>query len=437
MGLISFIQGVYRKLFPIKDIQTALGVKTALSSEMVERIDLWNRAYMGKALHVDGDRVISLRLESSGVRELANVTLNEMTTNVSNQTLNALLNKAKINLDTHLQRGLATGGMVMKPLNETEVQILAANAFIPLAYTADGRLADVVFPEQKRVKNQYYTRLERHTLHSGALTISNSAYMSNTENALGRRVALSVLDEWKQYRESVTFPVDRQIFGYFKTPNDNMVDGSPAGISVFESAMEKIKRADIQFGRLDYEFESAKRRIHADVSMVRNTDVGYQLDEVYVDVNGDRDDFYQEFSPTLRQEGFIAGLEAYKREIEFDMGLSYGDLSQPQYVEKTATEINVSKFRKRNTVNHIQDQLRTCLDDFVFALAFHNRLTKSGYEFTADFKDSILNDEQSEREEDRKDLANGTLRPEEYRARWRNETLAKAKANLPQQAEVD
>lgn len=88
-------------------------------------------------------------------------------------------------------------------------------------------------------------------------------------------------------------------------------------------------------------------------------------------------------------------------------------------------------------MTQIQEQLKACLDDLVFALAFHNRLTRSGYEFTCDFKDSILNDEQSEREEDRKDLANGTLRPEEYRARWRNETLARAKANLPQQAEVD
>lgn len=438
MGLINFLKGVYYRMFPIRDIQTALDIVPALSQDMLGCIDKWDHCYRGKAEWVDGERVISLRLESSGVRELANVTLNEMTTNISNDALNQLFRKkVKVNLNTHLQRALATGGMVIKPLNESQVQFVAANAFIPIEYDADGRLLDVVFPEIKKIKDKYYTRLERHELSNGALTITNAAFMSESEHVLGRAVPLDSVDDWSDYAESVSFPVDRMIFGYFKTPNDNTVDCSPAGISVFESSLEKIKRADIQFGRLDYEFESAKRRIHADVSMVKKEDSGYELDEVYVDVNGDSDDFYKEFSPTLRQEGFIAGLEEYKREIEFDMGLSYGDLSQPQYVEKSATEVNASKIRKRNTVNQIQEQLKACLDDLVFALAFFNRLTKSGYEFTCDFKDSLLNDEQSEREEDRKDLANGTLRPEEYRARWRNETLAKAKANLPEQAEVD
>lgn len=437
MGFIDFVKGVYRRMFPLKDIQKALNIQTALSQDMLDRIAVWNQCYSGKAKWCDGDRVISLRLESSSVRELANVALNEMTTNVSNETLNKLLNKTKVQLDTNLQRALAMGAMVIKPLNEIDVQFISANAFIPIEFDAEGRLRDVIFPEVKKLNNRYYTRLERHRLSNGALTITNSAFSSGTESVLGRPVPLSTIDEWADFAEEVTFPVDRNIFGYFRVPKDNTIDGSPAGISVFDTALEKIKRADIQFGRLDFEFESAKRRIHADVSAVKKTESGYELDEVYVDVSGDSDDFYKEFSPALRQEGFIAGLEEIKREVEFDIGLSYGDLSQPQYVEKSATEVNVSKFRKRNTVNHIQTQLKACLDDLLFAFAFYNRLTKSGYEFTCDFKDSILNDEQSEREEDRKDLANGTLRPEEYRARWRNETLAKAKANLPEQAEVD
>ena len=438
MGIISFLKGVYRRLFPIKDIQTALGITPALSQAMLDRINIWNKAYRGKSAHIDNDRVISLRLESSSVRELANVALNEMTTNVSNEKLNTLLDRVKVNLGANLQRGLATGGMVIKPINENSVQFLAANAFIPIAYDADGRLSDVAFPEQKRLGGKYYTRLERHTLSGDSLTITNRAFVSETENALGREIPLSAVEDWKSFRTAAVFPVSRQVFGYFRTPNDNTVDGSPAGVSVFETALEKIKRADIQFGRLDYEFESAKRRIHADVSMVKEKDDrGYELDEVYVDVNGDNGDFYKEFSPQLRQEGFIAGLEEYKREIEFDIGLSYGDLSQPQYVEKSATEVNAAKIRKRTTVNHIQEQLRACLDDLVFALAFFNRLTTSGYEFTCDFKDSILNDEQSEREEDRKDVAMGSYGIDEYRSKYRNETLEEARKNLPEQAEVD
>lgn len=438
MRIFKIFKGVYRRMFPLRDIRQVLGVQPAVSQKMIERIAFWGRCYRGKADWVDGDRVVSLRLEKSVTREFANVTLNEMTLKISNEQLDTLCKKALAgNLNKNLQRGLATRGLILKPLKDNTVQFIAADAYIPLEVDVNGRYRDIVFPEIKQVAERYYTRLERHKLGENGLTITNTAYVSNSPNVLGREIPLTTVDEWKGYAPAVTFPVDRMIFGQFSVPLDNTIDDDPNGVSIFEDGIELIKKADIQFGRLDYEFESAKRRIHADVSMVKEREDGFELPEIYVDVNGDKDDFYQEFSPALRQDGFIAGLEEIRRGIEFAVGLAYGDLSNPQYVEKTATEVNTAKIRKRNTVDKIQEQLRVCLEDFVYAMAFYNRLTLSGYTFSCDFKDSILNDEQSEREEDRKDLANGTLRPEEYRARWRNETLAKAKANLPQQAEVD
>ena len=439
MGFIDLFKGVYRRLFPIKDIKLAIGIKPAISEKMIERIDFWQRCYTGNADWVDGDKVISLRLEKATTREFANVTLNEMSVSVSNKKLDDIFKKSLAGLlNENLQRGLATRGLIIKPLPDNSVQFIAANAYIPLKTDVNGRYRDIIFPEIKKVGDKYYTRLERHTLENESLTITNTAYASNSRSVLGREIPLTYVDEWKNYTPKVTFPVNRMIFGQFRVPIDNTVDGDPNGVSIFEDGIDIIKKADIQYGRLDYEFKSAERKIHADLSMVKPAGKGsYHLPEVYVDVSGDKEDFYQEFSPALRQEGFIRGLEEYKRDYEFAVGLSYGDISNPQYVEKTATEVNAAKFRKRNTVDKIQEQLKVCLEEYVFALAFYNRLTLSGYEFNCSFKDSILNDEASEREEDRKDLANGTLRPEEYRAKYRNETLEEAKANLPQTAEVD
>ena len=426
-------------MFPIKTIEQAIGIKPAISQEMLDRIDFWMKCYSGKAPWVDDKKVVSLRLEKSAVREFANIALNEMTVNISNKQLDEIFHKSIAgHLNNNLQRGLATRGLIIKPLSDNTTQFISANAYIPLSFDVNGRYRDIAFPEYKKLGDRYFTRFERHTLNKNGLTITNTAYASNAPNVLGREVPLDSVDEWTEYAESVTFPVDRMIFGQFSVPLDNAIDGDPCGVSIFEDGVEIAKRADIQFGRLDYEFDSARRRIHADLSLLKKSGGSYEIeDDIYVDVNGDREDFFNEFSPALRQDGFIQGLEEYKREYEFAVGLSYGDISNPQYVEKTATEVNVSKIRKRNTVDKIQEQLRLCLEDYVWALAFYNRLTKSGYEFTCDFKDSILNDESSEREEDRKDLANGTLRPEEYRAKYRGETIEEAKANLPQQAEVD
>jgi A118 family predicted phage portal protein len=351
------------------------------------------------------------------------------------------MDKVRERLDVYLQRGLALGAMIIKPLGDDKFQCIPQNGFIIFEMDADGNPIDIAFPEMRTINKRYYTRVERHTLTANGLTITNKAYVSDSEANLGREIPLDLVEEWSNYVPAVVFPVDRMIFGYYRNPNDNTVDGTDMGVSIYDSALEKIRKADIQFGRLDYEFESARRRIHADTTMIKQVDNGaggksYQLDDIYIDVNGDKEDFFNEFSPSLRQDGFIAGLEEYRRDIEFDIGLSYGDLSNPQYVEKTATEINASKYRKRNTINHIQSQLRVCLDGLVYGFAFFNRLTTSGYEFSCEFKDSFLNDDQSEREEDRKDLANGTLRREEYRARWRNETLEEAERNLPEVAEL-
>jgi len=443
MGLRNLLKGVYRRMFPIKDIAQAVGLKPIISSDMAERIDVWYKSYVGKAEWVDGDKVISLRTESSAVRELANVALNEMSININNEKLEKIMDKVRERLDVYLQRGLALGAMVIKPLGDDKVQCIAQNGFIIFQMDADGNPTDIVFPEIKKVNKKVYYRLERHTLDAQGLTITNRAYVSDNEQNLGKEIPLNSVSEWANYVALVRFPVDRMIFGYYRNPNDNTVDGSEMGVSIYDTALEKIRRADIQFGRLDYEFDSAKRRIHADATLIKPApnslanDPRYQLDDIYVDVSGDREDFFNEFSPALRQDGFIEGLEEYRRSIEFDIGLSYGDLSRPQYVEKTATEINASKYRKRNTVNHIQYQLKSCLDGLVYGLAFYNRLTTSGYEFKCEFKDSFLNDEQSEREEDRKDLANGTYRRDEYRARWRNETLEEAARNLPEVAEIE
>ena len=69
---------------------------------------------------------------------------------------------------------------------------------------------------------------------------------------------------------------------------------------------------------------------------------------------GDNTELYKEFSPAFRDDNIINGLEQHKRAIEFAVGLAYGDLSNTQVVEKTATEIKHAKQRKYNRVNAIE-----------------------------------------------------------------------------------
>lgn len=441
MGFINFMKGWLHRLFPVKDIRTALNVKVALSEEMLTRIETWQRCYSGNADWL-AENVRSLRLEQSVVREFANIVLNEMTAKVSGRQLDAAFQNAIRDINMYFQDGLATGAMVIKPIGTADkVQYIAANAFIPVEYDARGRLLKVIFPEFKQVGERYYTRLEYHDLDpKNGLTITNKAYSSASRATLGREVPLDYVEEWAKIAPFTRYPtMTRPAFGYYRNPIKNNIDGSHCGVSIFDAALDIIKNADLQFGRLDWEFESAGRIIHVDDQALKPNGTLPRLNRrLYRGLNlfKDGEELYKEYSPALRQDGFIAGLEEYKRMIEFNVGLAYGDISNPQTVEKTATEVKTTKQRKYNTVTAIQNNLRDCLDDLVYALAFYSGATTSGYSFVCDFKDSILTDEETERKQDIQDMQLGVLRPEEYRAKWYGEKLDEALKNLPKSAEV-
>lgn len=443
MGLVNFIKRAVKSLFARKNIQNYYDTEVGATDLMPGEIDSWLRMYAGRAPWISGD-VVSLRIEKSVVREFANIALNEMTASVSNKRLDGLFKKACRRLNQNLQQGLATGAMVIKPLSvgSAEVQYIPQSAFIPLRYNAEDRLVDVIFPETVRVSDtQYLIRLERHTVDGKGLTISNRAFKSTRPDTLDKEIPLHSVPQWAAISEETFYQgVTRPVFGYYVNPIDNDIDGSSAGVSVFAAAAELIKKADLQFGRLDREYKSAERRIHVDSQAVKLTEDGESIldDKLYkgLDLMPANGELYKEYSLTLRDEGYRKGLNEYKREIEFTVGLSYGDISDPQSVDKTAEEVRAAKQRKYDTVSAIQTNLKECLEDLVYALAFYNSLTASGYEFSCTFKDSILTDEKAEREADLKDLAAGVMRPEEYRAKWYGETLEQALKNLPEAAQV-
>lgn len=449
MKILNAIRELVRKMFPSKTIKEVYSADIAVTDLMLRHISEWDRMYSGKAPWLS-ENVISLRLEQAIVREFANITLNEMTANVTDDYINEIFQTAIKDINRNLQKALATGAMIIKPLGGNTVQYIPQTEFIPIEYDVNERLMKVIFPETKRIsEHEYLTRLEYHSLDpEKGLTITNRAFRSSSADSLGKEIPLKSVPEWASLMESITYPLmKRPAFGYYVNPIANTIDGGYGGVSIFDSAAELIRLADIQFGRLDWEFDSAERIIHVDMAALKPVQTASGLkklelpklkDRLYkgLNISGGTQDFFKEYSPVLREESYIKGLEEYKRAIEFTVGLSYGDISAPQTVEKTATEIKAAKKRKYNTVSAIQNNLKTCLEDLVYALAFFNAATQRKYEFICDFKDSILVDEETERQQDRNDVSMGIMRPEEYRAKWYGESLQEALKNLPQSAEV-
>lgn len=89
-----------------------------------------------------------------------------------------------------------------------------------------------------------------------------------------------------------------------------------------------------------------------------------------------------------------------------------------------------------------QMALQDALEDLVYAMNFWAVLyglvpPGSDYKVSFDWDDSVIVDAETEREQDRKDVAMGVMRVEEYRAKWYGETLEEAAKNLPDVAAVE
>lgn len=445
-GIRKLWKGLMR-MFGYTTLKQIVGKDITLSGSMINAINQWKQMLNGEADWIT-DSIVSLGIEEGICREFADCVLVEMETSVSNERLNKIYQKNIAGLNENLQEGLALGSFVLKPLGGTVAEFVSADKIIPISFGDDGRPNDMAFLTVKKVGDtDYFTRFERHYFINENLTIENRCFHSQTANDIGLPCSLEAVEEWANIEPGpVTYPgMNRMDFGYYRNPIKNKVDGSACGVSVYDSAIDRIRKADIQGARLDWEYESGERAIHVDNrALKQDKSIGRfsmaRLNKrLYRGLNlevGKDQELLKEYSPEMRDEAFKRGLEEYKREIEFSVGLAYGDLSDVQEVAKTATEIKVSKNRKYNRVTAIQNNLYGCLEDFAAGLAFYNSMLNSGYKFSCKFNDSILTDDEAERKQDMADVAAGFMHHWEYRMKWYGEDEDTAKANVPAQNSV-
>ena len=438
----EFIKGVLRRMFN-RDVYAKITSTedVAISNQMMVAIDNWKNMLLGKAKWVVDEEIESSGLETAIVKEFANIALSETETRIEgNDELNEIYQKAIETLNENLQLFLALGSGVIKPLgNGGDVEFIEADKIIPLDFDANGRLTQACFIQTKEAGEAVvYYRTEIHTLKDGKLNIRNKAFKGN-KNILGDEIPLDTIEEWKDLEEDVTYEVETIDFGYYRNPLPNLVDGSKVGVSVYSGHENQIRKCDIQNARLDWEYESAERAVFADYTAVKKTgsnNGGFSFeapkgkDRLFVGV--DMDDRLETFNPAIRDANFIAGKNEYLRELEFSVGLAYGDLSKNEVVNKTATEVKTSKKRKYDMVTAIQNNLKMCLEDLAKALAFYNEMYTTNYTVICNFHDSILTDEETERQQDRADVASGFMSRLEYRMKWYNEDKETALKNLPQ-----
>lgn len=448
----NFVNTVRRALFPRAVAEREFGTSPAVSMTMEQQIALWYAMLVNTPPWQDCN-VKAVGLPAAICREVTRPTLVEFTANITGSQRADYLNDgfqlAKENFGKALELGLALGGVALKPYiygDKLLVDMTGAAGFQPTKFDPAGRCVGGVFRDKPvKVNGKYYVRLESHDLTDTVYTIKNKAYYSDSTGSVGAPAPLEVVPEWADIQEEVTIQnMDGPLFAYFKPPIANTADtNSLCGMSIYGDAatVELIKQADEQWERLRWEFKSGERKVLMD----GNTTTANMFDKRLFEIGAFTadGDFYQFLNPELRNDALYKGFQDVIRRIEFNVGLSYGDISDPQTVEKTATEIRSSKQRKYVLISSIQTALEHTFDALIYAIDVYATLyglaADGEYEVTYDWGDSILDDQETKDKEFARDLqllSAGIVNDWELRAKYMNEDEETAKAALPKVQDV-
>lgn len=418
---MSFFEKVMN-IFSLKNSLPDAGIENCLSDSMAAALAEWEMLYRDR----DG-----LSLAAAIASETARLVTAEFKSEMSGSRRAEFLSRGYSAVIKDI-RGItelacATGGVILKPYvadGEIKVSVIRAENFIPTEFDASGRIIGAAFLDRYFDGKKVYTRLEKHAFSAGKYVIKNLAFVSDSAQQLGKRIELCEIDAWSGLEaETVICGVSGPLFSYFKMPMANCIDiSSPMGISVFARAGKLIRDADNQYARLIWEFESGERALYVDEAAVRRDANGNAVipdKRLYRLLNSGDDTLFADWSPQIRDESIINGLNEILRRVEFNSGLAYGTLSDVMNVDRTAEEIRVSKQRSYAHVCEIQNSLKAALTYLaevmdnvcdLYALAPEGEVSVS-----VEFDDSVVADKRAEFDERMALLNAGIINPYEMR----------------------
>ena len=454
MGLIDWFRGLVgrlrRKDTPSGVIEREFGAHPAASRDMADNAALWYAMYINHPPWETCD-VRPLGLPGAIGRELSRHALTEFSVTVSGSAraeyINRQVQTAKKGFRRDLELGLCLGGIALKPYPDGGRLLVEAytSGFTPTRFDGAGRAVGGVFRgEPVRQGNKWYIKLEYHDFllqedGTAAYVVENKAYRSSQEGHVGAQVPLESVAQWADLSEreeivGLTGP----LFAYFKPPVSNDIEpSSPVGVSVYSGAtVELIQQADEQWKQLRQEYRSGRRRMLFNGSVLDHDQVDDEFFE-YGDFTSDTS-FFQFINPELRDDQFYNGFQRILQRIEFNVGLAFGTFSDPQSVEKTATEQIMTKHRQYVTEDAIQGAFQDALDGLVYAMSALcdlARLAPAGaYQVDYSWGDGVLDDPETRRQDmalDMQRVAAGLMREVDFVMKWDKVDEETARKRLP------
>lgn len=455
-----------------------LGYDTRAYHDFIPHILLWKEWYQGHVTEFHTYSVyngvkdiqctrMSLQLPKFICEKMADLLFNEkvvisLKDETNTNTLNEILNENDfqllMNRAIELSYAMGTGCITvnidnilvkedntkLSDFSKSKISLKYINAenLYPLSWDDKGIKEIAVITYEKVSTGQYKCIVTLHVVNDkGNYVIKNYQFLTDGNK--------NILSEYTKEAYVTEFDTKSNIPWFsIITPNikNNIDIYSPYGISIFANALDVIKSIDIDYDSFTSEIQLGRKRLFTTKEVLRfnpttgQNELNFDPNDIVFHVLGDgfsdeenAKNYIQEINGNLRIDEHINALNTNLKILgaKVGFGIRYLTFDENTYSPKTATEVENSNNVLYATVSKHEILLQVAIENIVRAIGIAGQITNQfnidTEEINIQFDDSIIQNEDKEREEDRKDLSQDTLSRERYIQRWRNVDSEEAK----------
>lgn len=374
---------IFTALTSAYDLDEAFGVKDCTSDDMKNAIKEWFALYYDRKPTKESDPC--QRIAYTVVNKLTKTCFGEYKAECKDEYVQKVLDALGVKKRGSMQMLLAGGECFIKPVPLREgwvFNIIRRDNARIFGRDATGNPCDIGTIERSMQGRYFYTLLERRSVDAtGRLTIQNKLYRSENSEHLGQPVPLQTLDKYEALVPEYTYPTPLGGLGliHLQMPIENTVDGSPDGVSVYAAAVGLIHNIDKNEAQINGEFERGKSKVFASSDLMKRRKDGSRSfdDDVFVALDDSPEEIgVTIFSPTLRDQSFLARKREYLRNVETIIGIKRGLISEVEAVERTAKEVTSSEGDYNLTITDLQEVWTQAVHDTVRLCGILGKLYK-------------------------------------------------------------
>ncbi len=333
------------------------------------------------------------------------------------------------------------------------INYVQAKNIYPISWE-NGEITKVAFLFSKTVKRKKYALIQMHQLenvdgfnqyviHNHVVLCSDGAGKEIDPNQwVDLKPFAGLASDIRTGSDKLQFVIDK--LNIVNNADDD--DTNPMGISIFANSLDSLAKIDMEYDSYANEFNLGRKRIFVAPELLSNADGNPIFDEndtVFYQLPEDSlkgSDPIKEINMEIRTEEHSKAINDDLNHLSFKCGFGTERYKFEKGNIATATQViseNSDMYRTIKKHEIILDDVIKELITIIIRLGITLKIPLNDKaNIKIDFDDSIIEDKQSERQQDRNDVSMGVMQHWEYRAKWYGETEEQAKKNLPEQIGV-